>query len=188
MNRKNFFLSLICLSTLMLGACDVAMMSGGYATWRYFEDPKINLMEKNYAAADYLDQQTKEFVKKYHKVKAVPLQNIDEPVLATEIGRVVVLQSGERFQQLGYRIDLSEVQRPAETQIPHAAAPAVVDPDFVLSGTYERNKGKVDVKLRMIEAKTGRVVGAFDYPLPMSSEIRAISKPEPRIFRTTGHQ
>jgi hypothetical protein len=54
---------LLILPLFALAGCDIAAMGGGYGLYRYFEDPQVNLREKNYAVADYLDQQLREFIK-----------------------------------------------------------------------------------------------------------------------------
>ncbi len=185
---KSFMKGLVCiLAPLLLvsGCTSQPVMGGaGYALMRYFEDPGVNLMEKNYAAADYMNQQVSNFVRPGDGIKAVPLQDINEPALSTAIGRVVARQTGERYRQLGYDIDITETSPPAQSNVPHAAKAVESNPEYILSGTYYRANRGVDIKLRMVQAGTGRIVGEFDYRLPYTNEIRKLTSPKPQIYKT----
>ncbi len=41
----------------------------------------------------------------------------------------------------------------------------------ILGGQYARANGRVLISLRLRDAGTGRVLGAYDYSIPISSEI-----------------
>lgn len=172
------------IPVMLLAACTSVVMGGGAAVMNIFDRPDVNLAEKNYAAADYLMQAGGNFVTRHDDVKAVALQNSAEPQLSTRIGRIIAQQTGERLQQLGYRVDLTDVSANVEHDFPYAAPAPDRQPDFVLSGTYLNAKSKVDVKLRLVNAHTGAVVASFDYGLLMSHEIQRMTKPSPLIYRT----
>ncbi|MGB4057191.1 MAG: hypothetical protein WBK77_03820 [Alphaproteobacteria bacterium] len=185
--RKNklVFWTLALFIPAALGGCDLARVGGTAAVLNIFDRPDVNLAEKNYAAADYLMQAGGNFATKRDTIKAVALQNIAEPALTTRIGRVIAKQTGERLQQLGYNVDLTTVSTPIENDMPYAAPIAVEQADFILSGTYRNEKSRVDVRLRLVDAKSGKSVAQFDYGLPMSHEIQKMTRPKPKIFRTT---
>lgn len=172
---------------LTTGACtpQTLLLGGGSTALYIFERPDVNLTEKNYAAADYLMQAGGNFVERRDRVKAVALQNIAEPALSTKIGRVIAQGVGERLQQLGYNVDLAEVSKQVENDIPYAASQMEQTPDFILTGTYHNAKSKLEVKLRLVDASDGRIVAQFDYAMPMSHEIQAMTRAKPRIIRTT---
>ncbi len=178
----------LAVPAILLAGCTSVVLGGGAAVMNIFERPDVNLAEKNYAAADYLMQAGGNFADKHDDIKAVALQNVTEPALSTRIGRVIARQTGDRLQQLGYRVDLSDVSNDVENSYPYVNPSADRQPDFVLSGTYFNAKSKVDVKLRLVNARTGNVVALFDYGLPMSWEIQRMTKPKPQIFRTTAPQ
>lgn len=186
MKKRALKIAALVVPLVMLAACTSALVTGGAAVMNIFDRPDVNLAEKNYAAADYLMQAGANFIKKSDDVKAVALQNVAEPQLSTRIGRIIAQQTGERLMQLGYRVDLTDVSANVENDFPYAAAPVDRQPDFVLSGTYLNAKSKVDVKLRLVNARTGAVVALFDYGLPMSHEVQRLTKPKPQIYRTTG--
>ncbi len=184
---SSHYLSLAILAPLLiLAGCTSVILGGGAAALSIFERPNVNLAEKNYAAADYLMQAGANFADKRDDIKAVALQNIAEPRLSTRIGRVIAKQTGERLQQLGYRVDLEEVSVAVENDIPYAAPAPDRQPDYILTGTYRNSKSKVDVKLRLVDARNSRPVAQFDYGLPMSYEIQNMTRPKPKIIRTTG--
>ena len=45
-----------------------------------------------------------------------------------------------------------------------------------------------DRQLRLMDASMGELVGQFDYSMPMSWEIQRMSRPKPKIIRTTSQQ
>jgi hypothetical protein len=179
----------LCLfaAVLAIGGCtpQTVLLGGGATALYIFDRPDVNLTEKNYAAADYLMQAGANFVDRNDRIKAVALQNIAEPQLSTKIGRVIAQGVGERLQQLGYNVDIAEVSKLVENDIPYAAPAMNETPDFILTGTYHNAKSKLEVKLRLVDARTSRAVAQFDYAMPMSHEIQAMTRPKPRIIRTT---
>lgn len=187
MKLKKFVTLLLMAPVLLMTGCDTVMLGGGAAVLNYFERPDVNLLEKNYAAADYLMQAGGNFVvKNRDTVKAVTLQNVSEPQLTAKLGWAIAKQTGERLRQLGYNVDLSEVTHAVEDQLPYTSGASKGTPDYILSGVYFRAKTKVDVRLRLQDVRSGRVVAEFNYPLPMSHDIQDLSKPETRIYRTNG--
>ena len=149
----------------------------------FFENNKTNMAEKNYAAADYLYDRGRGFVKPGMSIRALPLQDIQEPRLLTQFGRQVPEQIGERLQQLGFAVDLSAVStdvNPQFSQMPQAAA---LDATFVLGGSYIRRGNDLEIRVNITDAVTGMERATFNYTLPRTSDIRAKSKPQPTIYR-----
>ena len=178
---------LVFLPVILLAGCDHPwMLSGATAGVNYiFDRPDIKKKKKSYAATDYMMQQGKNFVGLKDKVKVMPLRNLAEPQLSTRIGRVISKQVGERLQQLGYNVDMVHVSQNIENDFPYVDIEPTDHPDFVMSGTYYNDHSKLDVKLRLMNARTSALVGQFDYSMPMSWEIQRMTRPKPKITRTT---
>jgi TolB-like protein len=181
---------LIFMVPALLAGCSNPILTGGAAGINYiFDRPEVNLAEKSYAAADYLMQQGGNFVhKQNNQIKVMPLRNYAAPDLSTRIGRVISKHIGERLQQLGYQVDVVHVSQNIENDFPYVDIQPNENPDFVMSGTYYNDHHELDVKLRLMDARTGELVGQFDYSMPMSWEIQRMSRPKPKIIRTTGQQ
>lgn len=181
---------MLLLPAVLLTGCNMATKAVGGAGINYiFDRPEVNLAEKSYAATDYLMQQGGNFIhKQSDEVKVMPLRNYAAPDLSTRIGRVISKHVGERLQQLGYQVDVVHVSQNIENDFPYVDIQPSDDPDFIMSGTYYNDHHELDVKLRLMNAKTGELVGQFDYSMPMSWEIQRMSRPKPKIIRTTGQQ
>jgi hypothetical protein len=161
---------------------EAALGLGGYAIYKSeFEDVDINLTEKNYAAADYITQQMRGNITKYDLIRAKPLTAMENPQLTSALARIVPLQVGSRLAQLGYRMDMSEVVSPQDEGL-YSSADTAQAPDFLLTGTYRMGKDSVLVNLRILNAKDKRVIGAFEYHVPESREIKKLAQPEPQIY------
>ena len=141
------------------------------------------MTQQNYAAADFLIQQAKSYIDKYSMIKALPLSDINQPDMESQFGKMVPEQIGIRLSQLGYRVDLGDVATAEDTNYlrPHGAQ--TKEPDYILSGTFNRRRLEVDVSMRMIDPKNGRVIAVFDYILPRSREVDEMARPKPKIMR-----
>ena len=181
---------LLLVPVLLVTGCSNPILTGGAAGVNYiFDRPEVNLAEKSYAAADYLMQQGGNFVHKQNdEIKVMPLRNYAAPDLSTRVGRVISKHIGERLQQLGYQVDVVHVSQNIENDFPYVDIQPNENPDFVMSGTYYNDHHELDVKLRLMDARTGELVGQFDYSMPMSWEIQRMSRPKPKIIRTTSQQ
>ncbi len=181
---------MLLVPAILLTGCNMATKSVGAAGINYiFDRPEVNLAEKSYAATDYLMQQGGNFVhKRNDEIKVMPLRNYAAPDLSTRIGRVISKHIGERLQQLGYQVDVVHVSQNIENDFPYVDIQPTDNPDFVMSGTYYNDHHELDVKLRLMNVRTGELVGQFDYSMPMSWEIQRMSRPKPKIVRTTGQQ
>lgn len=144
----------------------------------------VNLLDKSTVAADYIISQAQSFIDHGDVIRMDRLIHIDEPALSSQIAEKIPEQIGTRFSQLGYHVDVSQVQSGGHSAtavgVPSSSAKK---PDFVTSGTYKRERWKLYVNLKITEVETGRVVGAFDYRMPISREINALSKPQAKIMR-----
>lgn len=169
--------------TAPLGGCVTAALVDNYAAG-VFQRDDINMTDRNYAAADYLVQQGKTFIGRRDLVKAVPLKDLDEQYVTATIGKLIPEQIGVRLSQLGYVVDIADVTTGADTNyLKPADASLSKNAKFILAGTYVRQQRTLDVKLRLTQLSTGRVIASYDYTLPLSREIARLAEPTPRIMK-----
>lgn len=147
-----------------------------------FSDPHVNLKEKNYAAADFLQSQIKDEISPHHNILALPLDEADHPGITSPFGSYVPEGIGLRLQELGYNVLLHNVT-PYGNQSLYPKPKSEPHADYVLRGAYAVKVKTVDVYLRMIDTSTQHVVGQFDYTMPLSREIKKMSENEPEVFR-----
>lgn len=175
-------LATLALVSLMLSGCLTSAVLDTYSAG-IFQREDINMTEKNYAAADYLAHQAKTFISRRDLLKPLPLTDLDTPTMSATIGNVISEQIGVRFAQLGYAVDISEVTTSTDTNYLKPADSQMKEPKFTLSGTYVRQQRTLDVKLRITQVKTGRVIASYDYALPLSREVARLAEPQPRIMK-----
>jgi hypothetical protein len=174
----------VCILAYPLAGCtfETLVGAGGYAWYKKNYAPDdINLTEKNYAAADYLTQQADDYIGEYELIKVRPLTSTDAPQLTSELARVIPAQVGTRLAQLGYRMDLSEVVHESDESF-YTSPEKNREPKHILTGTYKQGKDALEVSLRMVETSDKRIIGAFEYQIPYSRALRAMSQPEAQIF------
>lgn len=153
-----------------------ASMLGAGDLYEYFKGD-TNLLERNYATADYLAERGHGFVRTGSTIKALPFLDSGDPRLVTKFGRELPEQIGERLNQLGYNVDLSSVSSAPEASPASMALAPMKTADFLLNGYYTRNASTVDVKIAIQEAGTGRERAAFQYSLPRHGNVREDTKP-----------
>jgi hypothetical protein len=145
----------------------------------FFRD--VNLQERNYAAADYLSSITGATIdKRTTLLVPEPLLHANNTGMTSPFGTLVSEQVGVRFAQLGYRVHL------ADDRNPRTASPAAIpasNEGVSISGTYLPGGSYADIRLRLVERATGRVLGAFDYSLPVNREVSRLMKDQPTAFR-----
>tara|TARA_R110001592_G_scaffold3525_36_gene20304 strand:+ start:7193 stop:7777 length:585 start_codon:yes stop_codon:yes gene_type:complete len=152
------------------------------ASYGVFSDPDVNLKEKNYAAADFLQSKIKDQISINQFIIAEPLEEADHPGISSSFGMSVSEGVGLRLQELGYSVLLHDVA-PYGNGALYPVPTDQVQANFVLRGAYAVKVKEVDVFLRVIDKRTQKVVGGFDYTMPLSREIRKSAETEPRIFR-----
>ncbi|MCB1591592.1 MAG: hypothetical protein KDI90_03975 [Alphaproteobacteria bacterium] len=188
--RKGFasccVVALVFCSAPLLSGCGFSkfeLTTGAIAaaTQGLFSDPKVNLREKNYAAADYLLQQSGNYLNRTGIIEAQPLTESDNPAAVSELGRQMADEMGQRFAELGYNVNRMRVSNEVDKSI--FAATGQVPPQFILSGSYRKKKEKLEVYLRIVETASSRIVSSFNYTMPYSSEIRRLAEADAQIIR-----
>jgi hypothetical protein len=186
LRRRFSFLFIVLSAAVLMTGCLAASGVGllDTAARGIFQRQDVNLNEKSYAAADYLIVQAQDFVGRGALIKADVLKEIHQPETSSDIGKVIPEQVGTRLSQLGYNIDLSDVKT-AEVGTALGMPPQGRKPNFILGGSYKRSRKTLDIGLRITDAGSGRIVGAFDYSMPLNNEIAELSEPKARIYRVT---
>lgn len=161
-------LALVALGPLMVQGCEAvaAGTAGTYINKKMDEKPPMTLISYNYGAADMLASQSRNMISTQNVFETVPLVNIGEKPMGTGLGRVIVDQVGTRFTQLGYQV------------VPDSTLTgkrAVSSKNAVIGGTYALVGKKILVNLRLQQASGGKLLGAYDYEIPVSREVRELS-------------
>lgn len=188
------FQIMVALASFNLGACVAAQEIKS----ALFVEKEVNLTDNTYAAADMLAQQTRAFLTPMTPLRIGALVDVTSPNEVTPLGQQIGDKLGARFVQLGYNVRsmaqppemVAQSQAMTETmggapQIQAVGGPPLpmqmgVMPsaragEALITGTYVRGKDSVAVSLRVIQAPDQRVVAAYDYALPMTSELREMS-------------
>lgn len=147
-----------------------------------FSDPSVNLKEKNYAAADYIQSKMGKNVSTYHVIQALPLDELDHPGITSPLGSAISEGVGLRLTELGYTVMLQDVA-PYGNQGLYPVPKGDVNPRFVLKGFYDVKHHDVDVILHMVDTRTNAVVARFDYAMVLSREIKKLAQTPPKVYR-----
>ena len=171
MSKIRLIGGLFCLT--FLNACSASFLDT--ASRNIFLQEDVNLTEYNYSAADYLAGLTLDTVGKAMPIEVNALQHANQVGMGSAFGDLVADQVGARFAQLGYNVlapEMIEKKKAAKRGV-------------LLSGTYMTMGQNADVSLRMVDKQSGRILGAFDYTIPVNYEISDLLEPRPTIIRTT---
>ena len=174
-NKSLIILSCLALSSGALGGCTAAYLLDD-AAGKYFLQDEVNLKEKNYIAADYLAGLTRETISRRTVIVPQTLMHANNTGMTSAFGEIVVEQVGARFAQLGYIVHMPAVE--GDERVPLSPTKGVS-----LGGTYLPNDSGADISLRLVDRSTGQILGAYDYTIPINSDVGDLMEPQPRIFR-----
>lgn len=166
---KNVITVGVCI--IFLSGCTLALLDT--ASRNIFLREDVNLIEKNYAAADYLVGLTLDNLSKNTVIHAKPLMHANISGISSAFGNVVVDQAASRMTQLGYRVQQQDATEPQ--------ARSMIKSGAVLSGTYMPNQYSALVSLRLSDVRSGQILGAFDYNIPLNAEIAELLEDKPTI-------
>lgn len=163
-----------------------AVAAGVSATAQgWFLRPDVNLKEKNYAAADFIEPKLKKPIGPFKVIRAQPLHEVDNPGITSPLGMKIPEEIGLRLIDLGYKVDLGEVASEVNTEFYAGSPIGMQDPEFILTGSYLRNRKDLDVHLRVVETRSSHVIASFDYKMALTVEVRKLSETPTRIFRVS---
>lgn len=183
-------ISLVFLSGCLLNGPYPYKLAGGllFATSEgIFADLHVNLKEKNYAAADFLQSKFGKNLTHYHVIKALPLEELDHPGISSPLGRNIAEGVGLRLSEIGYNVLLQDVA-PYDNKELYPPLIEEQKPAFLLKGYYAVKTKEIEVILQTIEVRTNKVIARFDYAMPLSREIKKLAQTQPRIFRIKGEE
>lgn len=174
------------LSLLPLSACGGIFEShkialAGLAATQHgiFSRPDVNLKAKNYAAADFLAVQIQDHVTARDHIEVEPLTEQDNALASSEFGFKVPEGVALRLNDLGYSVVLDKV---SSAQGQGYARHVKHHEHYTLKGVYAVKKKHIEVYLRVVNNKTDDIIGRFDYQLPLSPELKKMSKTPVQIF------
>lgn len=186
---KPFLKCVAILATVfMLGGCGTT--AAGFAilgttaaiSHGVFSDTAVNLKEKNYAAADFLAGQMRHNKIPMDAVILVkPFTELNDSNITSPFGTQVAEGIGARLDELGYHMHLHEVALGGNTSLYLASQQT---PRYVLKGAYDVHDHDVYMYIRLFDHRNGDTLARFDYVMPVSDDIRTLSEPETRVFRT----
>jgi hypothetical protein len=188
---KRVFLASVAFSILGLPlvSCNEAVMFKSVttgilaATEGVFMRPDVNLRQKNHAAADFLVQEFRQDIQYGDSIEVRHLHEVDNNTLTSPLGMKIPEEIGMRLLDLGYTVNLKDVATGANKPLYIAAPQSFNESDFFLTGSYLRNRKDVDVYLRVVNAKSGQIVAAFDYKLYLTAEVRKLAETPVQIYR-----
>lgn len=150
------------------------------AAYGVFEDPKVNLKEKDYAAADYLISKVSDEVKNTDLITVHPLIESDAEGVTSPLGVHIPEEIGLRLIDLGYTVSLKDVASGQNTK--YYTTPKGEE-RFSLGGHYLRVGNRINISLRMMDVKNNELIGSFDYSMPITYELRKLAETPPQVFK-----
>lgn len=167
--------SLLSLSLFPLSGCDAVILGGAttYAQKKINEKPPLSLTGFSYAAADMIASQSRHSLSTKSRFETVPLQNIGQRAAGPALGRMIVEQVGSRFTQLGYDVE------PDTSMLGRKEASGK---KIVIGGTYAAVGSEIMVNLRLMDSANGKLIGAYDYQMPITREIRDLTGLQPEVW------
>lgn len=164
---------LICITLFALAAC--ANVTRELRHFPELFNPRVQIAEYNYGAADALVAQAKPDLSLSMPVGIGALQptNLKHFEKIPPFGRIVADQIGSRMVQLGYHVkDLGTSMEILGERSERAflSAGAESGADALVTGNYTISDYDVIVNVRLVSVKTGRVWGSVDYRIPLGSD------------------
>lgn len=187
-------------SVLMLSGCAGVTTAIQSAT----EQEKSKILYTSYQAADIIAQQANSHVSPSDVIGVEPLLPLDAKYNNAAFGHVVSQNVSARLVQLGYNVgiptDIPQTPYPMPSQpspitdaygnvvavqpVQPYQQPTVqrtmVPSGIVLTGHYAETRTGMLVSLRLVHKDMNRILAAYDYSIPMQSQVRDLLK--------TGHE
>jgi hypothetical protein len=130
-----------------------------------FSTRRVNLTETSYAATDMMVQQVNAYITPTTPIEIGTLTDLAYPMAKAPLGRTIPAQVGARLVQLGYNV----------TSIPATMAnPSAATKGAIVNGHYALMRSDIAVHLQIADRTTNKVLAAYDYTLPYTSELRML--------------
>lgn len=188
------------IAVLSLSSCSGVISAVQSAT----EQEESKILYTSYSAADIIAQQANSHVSPQDTIIVEPLLPLDAKYNSAAFGHVVSQNVSARLVQLGYNISIP-MDIPQTPYAPPSQPQPVVDAygnivsvqpvqpyqqpspprayahsGIALTGHYAETRTGMLVSLRMVNKDQNRVLAAYDYSIPMQSQVRDLLK--------TGHE
>lgn len=165
------------VSPLLAAGCTAAMFLEN-PKYRFLSQKDVNLLDVNYASADYLVGQARGSLTSSSLVLTKPLTESQNELASSKFARLIPEQVAARMVQLGYKVKATA--RDDGKATPEARR------HFILTGTYLVGQNNVTVSLRLLDSQTDQMMAAYDYVIPINEEIEGLITPEPTAIRMPG--
>ena len=153
-----------------------------------FDTRTANLTESSYAATDMLATQTRDTISAVTPVRVVALTDTANPEEITPFGQQIANSVASRLVQLGYNVRsypdaaaipsagaASPVSVGSPQPVQTGIAPGMSRGQVMIGGTYTRTGDSVLMSLRAVQENDHRMVGAYDYTLPLTHDVRNLA-------------
>lgn len=172
--------------SLALGGCVASTLVQDFKN-TFVESRDINLTESTYAATDMLAQQTRAHMTPVTPVRVAIITEASAPDEMTALGRQLANNIGARLVQLGYNVQSMPIPpamvtpaAPVPLDVSNAPQPRQMGMkpgggDALVTGTYTRGRHDIQVSLRVLQGAEQQMIAAYDYSLPLNSELREMA-------------
>ncbi len=172
------------LMTLSLAACGTSHDINGFST------SKKSLMNYNYAAVDALMNRAGRSVNKSTPMLVGTIGNVNNVESSSTLGRAITEQISSFLAQRGYKV--AEMKLRQGISITQGNYNGSYAGEYLLSrdarqisgehkaaaaitGTYAVGADTVLVNLRLVDIRTGNVITGYDYTLPKTPDVAAMT-------------
>lgn len=160
-----------------LTGCTAAVAYLSSSKYGFFSGEDINLIEINYAAADYMIGQARSSINQNTLILIGTLSRSQNPSITSEFGKLIPEQVGARMSQLGYHVKIAPPDNGLSE--PEKRRHALLTGNYIPSET----NSEVTINLRLIDSETRQIMASHDYFLPINEEIHELLEPKPAIVR-----
>jgi len=178
---SRFLLALVLVATTALTAC---------GTNRDTQITSRPLTTYNYAAVDTLMQRAGKGITKDTPMLVGTVGDVNNVESSSTLGRTITEQLSARLAQKGYKV--AELKLRQGISIQRGGLDSTSSGEYLLSrdvneisgehkaaaaltGTYSIGANNILVNLRLLDIRSGNVITGYDYVLPKSADINAMS-------------
>lgn len=175
----------------LLSLLTVGLLLSACATDNMPTDSR-SLMSYNYTAVDKLmAQSTGKNITKATPMLVGTIGDVNNVESSSTLGRAITEQISARLAQKGYKVAELKLRQGISIQQggsynPGASGEYLLSRDVrdisgehkaaaAITGTYSVGVNKVLINLRLIDIRSGNVITAYDYVLPKTVDIRAMT-------------
>lgn len=176
---RQALLSILSAPVLLTGCGAVDAINDYIVPHKYgfFSGEEVNLLEVNYAAADYIIGQSRSSLKRSTPILIDYLTYSQNPDVTSAFAQMIPEQIGARMAQLGYQVKANP--RNNGLSKPEKYRHALLTGSYI----YSETNLTVTINMRLVDSKTEQIMGAYDYILPVNEEINDLLQVRPSVIR-----